>query len=216
MKVRKMRRSTMGILGVALTLLSACAHKTPPQPPILSLATERACASTPDTTRAEPLTLSSEKDAPVTVAIGQDSACLQSGDVKSLYGVVALPATGEEYVVSVASEPLGESIFAPRLLLLDDKGAVQREIRRDAFMFRGGALTALIRVRGSDRYLVIASDPDGVGKNVSRVQGATQANVVSNGMMGFVVNTGSETKTNLTYSHGGSVKVMARTLIARR
>ncbi|WP_185680937.1 MalM family protein [Parvibaculum sedimenti] len=193
--------------------LGGCAKDKVSQPPILSLPTASVCTAAPELTRALPLVFDPEKDLPVTVSLDAGSACLeQKPGERSLYGVVALPAAGQQLVISVASEPIGQSIFAPQLMLLDQKGAVLRRIPRDDFMFRGGALTALIRAHDAERYLVVISDPKMVGQNISQVAGATTATPVTNGIVGFVAYTGSESTTNLTYSHGGTVKVVAQTL----
>lgn len=197
--------------------LSGCAKDKVSQPPILSLPTASVCTAAPDLTRALPLPFDPNKDQTVTVAIDAGSACIEKkpGE-RSLYGVVALPASGQQLIISVASQPMGQSIFAPQLMLLDQKGAVVREIPRDDFMFRSGALTALVRAHEAERYLVIASDPKMVGQNLSQVAGATAGTPMSNGVITFMVYTGSESATNLTYSYGGSVEVMARALSASK
>lgn len=200
------------VAGVA-ACLGGCVKDKVSQPPILSLPTASICTVAPDLTRALPLAFNPEKDLPVTVAIDAGSSCLEpKPGEKSLYGVVALPMVGQQIVISVASEPMGQSIFAPQLKLLDQKGAVLREIPRDDFMFRSGALTALIRAHEAERYLVVISDPKMVGQNISQVAGATSATPVTNGIVGFVAYSGSESTTNLTYSHGGTVKVAAQAL----
>lgn len=209
-----MRMPLAAALSLALAGTGGCATKGPvSQPPVLALPAESACTAAPDLGRALPLVFDADKDTPLDVQIGPGSACLErSPGEKSLYGVVSLPTAGEQLIVSVASEPLGQSIFAPQLLLLDGTGKLLREVSRDDFAFRGGALTALIRAHENERYLVILSDPKMVGQNVSRIAGAVNVQTVSTGVVMFNMYSGSESTSSLTYSHGGTVKVAARAL----
>lgn len=213
-----MRMPLAAVLGLALAGVGGCATKGPvvSQPPVLALPAASVCTAAPDLGRALPLAFDADKDTPLDVQIGPGGACLErSPGEKSLYGVVSLPAAGEPLVISVASEPLGQSIFAPQLMLLDGKGKLLREVSRDDFTFRGGALTALIRAHENERYLVILSDPKKVGQNVSQIAGAVNVQTMSTGMMAFNVYSGSESTSHLTYSHGGTVKVAARALTAK-
>lgn len=211
-----MRMPLAAMLGLALAAVGGCATKPVSQPPVLSLPATSACTSEPDLGRALPLAFDADKEKPLEVQIGPGGACLErSPGEKSLYGVVSLPAAGEQLIISVASEPLGQSIFAPQLLLLDGKGKLLREVSRDDFMFRGGALTALIRAHENERYLAILSDPKMVGQDVSQIAGAVNVQTVSTGIVTFNVYSGSESTSHLTYSHGGTVKVAARALTAK-
>jgi hypothetical protein len=192
-------------------MTGGCAKDAVSTPPITAVPAASSCTPTPQLSRAVPLSLSGEKELPLTLTIDQGSACAElKPGAKSLYAIVSLPTMGADSVISVASEPMGVSIFAPQVELLDEKGKVVREIPRDDFMFRGGALTALIRAHAAERYLVVASDPQEVGHNETTVVGATQQQMMSSGTAMFMIYTGSETKSDLTYSHGGTVKVVAQ------
>lgn len=208
-----LRLLAAGVLCAAVATAGGCAKDAVSVPPIMAVPVATNCTPAPQLSRALPLSFSGEKELPLTLTIDQGSACaeLKPGE-KSLYAIVSLPAMGTDSVISVASEPMGASIFAPQVRMLDEKGNVVREIPRDDFMFRGGALTALVRAHAGERYLVVASDPKEVGHNETQVIGATQQQMMSTGTAMFMMYTGSETKSDLAYSHGGTVKVVARSL----
>lgn len=201
---------------LSLVVLGGCATSKS-QPAILSLPSVVSCQAAPDLTAAVPLGFNPEKEEAVTVTIDAGSHCLEpSPGARSLYSILALPQAGQPFVVLVASAPQGESIFAPRLILLDAKGAISRQVPAEDFMFRGSALSALIRVHENERYLVVASDPQTVGQRTESVQGSTSTQMMPMAGGYFWASSGRETKSDLTYSHGGTVKVAARALTSRR
>ena len=192
--------------------LSACATNSAP-PPVLAIPLDgRACAGEPDVIAARALTLATNKS--VTVAVDEKMPCLADGNGDpSVYAVFSLPQAMEEFLVSVTSMPQGQTLFAPRVLMLDDGGRPMREVSRDIFVFHGPALYLGLRVRAGERYLVVASDPKFVGQQVSHIQSATQSNTIgaatTAGAIFVNVNTGSETTSDYTYAHNGSITVAA-------
>lgn len=203
---RRARRSS-AVLPVLL--MAACAV-APGPPPTIDLST-RDCAITPELGDARPLLLDPGKAQ--TVNLDAASACWQmSADSRSAYLVFRLPDAATPYLVGVTSEPQGQTLFSPRLVLLDGDGNVARELRRDAFMFHGAALYASIRSHAGERYLVVASDPGSVGQLVSQISGSTQANAVAAGTAVFAIHTGSEASNVFIYAHNGTVTVSAQPL----
>lgn len=192
--------------------LSACTTTQGPEP-VLTLALDgRACARDPDITMPRALVLASNKS--VTVAVDEKMPCLADGTGdSSVYAVFSLPQAMEEFLVSVTSMPQGRTLFAPRVMMLDESGRAMREMPRDVFVFHGPALYLGLRVRQGERFLVVASDPKVVGQQVSHIQSATQSNtygVATTGGAVFVnVNTGSEITSDYTYAHNGSITVAA-------
>ncbi len=166
----------------------------------------------PDLIAARALILATNK--PVSVAVDEKMPCLadSSGD-PSVYAVFALPQATEEFLVSVTSYPQGQTLFAPRVMMLDETGRAMREVTRDIFVFHGPALYLGLRVRAGERYLVVASDPKSVGQQVSHIQSATQSNTIgaatTAGTIFVNVNTGSESTTDYTYAHNGRIAVAA-------
>jgi hypothetical protein len=192
-----------GTLAGAL-LVAGCAATKPSMPPITSL-DGRLCGEHPDLAAARPLLLASK---PVTVMLDGASPCWQpSGGAASIIAAFRLPDVAEPYLLTVASEPVGETMFSPRLILLDKQGKPVRERPRDMFMFHGPALTTGVRVQPGERFLIVASDPASVGQRNSRIIGSVQHSTTVAGPVIFSVYTGSEAAQNVIYAHNGSVTV---------
>jgi len=166
----------------------------------------------PDLVLARELLLATNKA--VTVAVDEKMPCLaDSGGDPSVYTVFNLPQAMEEFLISVTSVPQGGTLFAPRVMMLDETGRAMREVSREIFVFHGPALYLGLRVRAGERYLVVASDPKFVGQGVSHIQSATMSNTIGTataaGAIYVNVNTGSETLMDYTYAHNGSITVAA-------
>ena len=192
--------------------LSACTTG-PAVEPVLALPLDgRSCARDADLATARALVLATNKA--VTVAVDEKMPCLADSDGEpSVYATFSLPQAMEEFLVSVTSIPQGQTLLAPRVMMLDESGQSMREISRDTFVFHGPALYLGLRVRAGERYIVVASDPKFVGKQVSHIQSATMSNTfgaaTASGAVFVNVNTGAETATDYTYAHNGSITVAA-------
>lgn len=194
----------------AAAALAGCKTATPDLAPLVQIA-PASCSVEPSIARAHSLPFDTEKKPePVRVTIEEQSPCLDEGGTKSLYEVFALPELSYPIIVTVRSLPSTSGILAPRLMLLDKDGKRVRALDREAVHFRGTALTAMLRTRPDERYLVVSSDPEVVGDDISRLQGAVNQQVVSTGVMAFSVYTGSESTASMTYAHNGTIQVSAR------
>jgi hypothetical protein len=188
-----------------LLILSAC---TTPPPPVTSLA-GRACAAAPDLAAARPLTLDDSDG--VTVALDATAACFTPPDGgQSAYLVFRLPDASEAYLLSVKSDLLGQTLFAPRLMTLSGDGSKLREVRRDAFTFHGASLYAGLRARPEERYLVVLSDTSVVGADESQVVPSVQSTTMVSGPVVFTLYSGAEATRHITYAHNGKVTVVAQ------
>src|ERR1700761_5761452 len=151
---------------LAATLLAAgCAT---PAPPTVSLA-GRACESEINvlTGRAIPLALSERS----TVTLDDKAACAETKDGgRSVFAAFVLPPVPGPTLVSVTSDPIGEGLFSPHVLMLDGGGNILREIPRDSFNFHGASLKVGIRVHAGERYVLVLSDPQTVGGGLTQVQ----------------------------------------------
>ena len=146
----------------------------------------------------------------ITVDLDQNTPCWQSEDgAKSAYVLFALPDNLEPYLVRVSSPAIGNTLFAPRLLMLDGLGSKLREMPRGSFTFHGSSLYLGIRVYPGERYLMVASDPAVVGQQVSQLQAGTQVTTAASGGVYFTVHTGFENNLNFTYAVNGKVIVSA-------
>jgi len=185
--------------------LFACAHKVPP---VTSL-DGRVCVEHPELLGSRPL----EIEKPATVEVDGQTPCLEPpGAAPAAYLVFKLPETAEPGILTVSSRRVGETLFAPRLMLLDGDGNVTREQPLRSFMFRGSALADKVRLHPGERYLVVASDPAAVGKQESRIVSSTNTSAAVAGPVIFTMTTGNEAHDAFTYAHNGSVTVAVRPL----
>lgn len=205
-----------GRAGMALAILAAvaaCNTRSAGPPPMLNVPLGRACADKISTIGARPVMFDGEDAGAIDLVIDEGSTCLTGADgKKSLYQVVELPDVGAEYILSVESYQQGNSIFAPRLQLLGRDGEVIRDVDHDDMMFRGTSLTALLRAKPGERYLLIRSDPQTVGLGESRIMDSIRQSGSYNAATGgtFYVYTGATTTSQMTYSHGGKLKIIVR------
>jgi hypothetical protein len=196
---------------LSLSLVAACART--PVLPVTSL-DGRACSDAPSVLGARPVALGGS----ATVIVDANAPCLQQADGGAAYTVFELPNNPEPILVTIASTPLDQCLFAPRALLLDPLGGVVREVPPESFMFHGLALKAGLRLRPGEHYLVVASYPAAVGHEGSQiVSGAHLSNVsVAAGAVvaGFKVYTGSEDVRGFLYTHNGRVVVTVQRMPA--
>jgi hypothetical protein len=124
------------------------------------------------------------------------SRCTQTGGGAVLYRVLRLPPAANPYVVTVTSQPFGNAILLPHLLLLDANGQVKREYARDDLMFWSNALSARFRSHPDETYLVVESDAGVTGTWISRIAESTNAYTAATGTAYFTIHTGNETPHN--------------------
>ena len=197
-----------GLAAVLPALLAACAG-APAVPPILSL-DGRPCVARPDLAGAQALALDAGK--PIKLDLDAGAACLEPrGGGRSAYVAFRLPRSEQPYLLTVTSAPLGDTLFSPRLMLLDEQGNVLREVPRDEFMAHGVALYAGLRAAPAERYLIVASDAPSVGQHMSHIIGESHVTPVPIGIGAVaIINSGSEKQQVITYAHNGRVTVSAQ------
>ena len=198
----------IGCAGLACLALAACAT-TPTPVPLLTVSATN-CSAAPNLSTAAPLVLAAKPgdEKPVELTFDAQTSCLQSAaGTKSLYRVFALPADAPPYTIMVSAVPFGQALFAPHLMLLDGQGSMTREVKSDPFVFRGSQLTALLRNHADERYLLIASDPDSMGKQFARTLEETQVYTGSTGYGIYQIHTGTDTTQQMIYTANGNVSV---------
>lgn len=207
-----LRRPALG----GLVLLAACAARPPPIPPVFDLGA-RSCPDQPDLLTASHLALDPESRRSVTVDVTADAPCVRlDGGPARLYHVFALPASPQPLMATVSSVPAGQTLLAPRILLLDGAGHMTRAIGPDSFLFRAGLLTALVRLRSDERMLVVMSAPDIAGRALGRLEENVQTNTVA--VRGVAMNFHYGVEDNSTYrmSVTGRVRVALSYLLTAR
>lgn len=183
--------------------------------PVISLA-NRACAANMDLASARPLSVDDEQPEQQ-VDIDDDTPCVSDAGMHSTYALFRLPDSGPAYSIDVSSLAQGETLFAPRLLLLDVHGGIVRIVAKNDFMFRGSTLKATLFMNAGniarERYLAVTSAPEAVGTQDSRVVMGQGGGYVSGGAgVGAYIYWGTDTVQGLTYTHNGQVSVSARVL----
>lgn len=204
-------------LFAALTivvLVSGCGAQGPA--PIVSLA-DRACTPAPSLLGVQTLLLGDNNK--MDVAVDASAPCIQAPDgSRSAYVAMALPATSVPYVLSVRSTILGQTVFAPRMELLDGDGHVVRDMPRSAFMFHGASLYAAVRSHADERFLVVFSDAGTVGQTKSQVHEEinqqTFTSVTPTAVVSVNVNTGNDHTVAFTYADNGRLTIAATPLPA--
>ena len=192
----------------ALALMTACANVAPP--PQLELG-GRTCEAKAYLAAARPLPFPTKDAEPVVVDVDAASPCLQEeGAPGSIYLVFALPVTVETYFISVASTPVGQGVFPPRIGLLDADGAPMREIMMSGMLFRGTDLTAEFRSHAGERYLLVKSDKNFVGQKISRVAVGINQSGFMLGSAYVPIYRGTDAISTLTYSYNGKITVTVR------
>jgi hypothetical protein len=192
--------------AVMAALLAACAK---PPPPTLTLA-GRICVEKPDLAAATAVPLAEEK--PVKVTLDDKTPCVDApGSGKAAYVAFSLPASNDEYILSVTSVPIGEGRFLPRLVLADSDGKKLRDIPPDMFMAHGTALRAGLRPHAGERYLIVSSDADTIGQSKSQIMDGTQVSTSTIATGGYVqIHTGFENNVTFTNAYNGIVIVAAQ------
>jgi hypothetical protein len=150
------------------------------------------------------------KDEKTTTAILDAKArCVHDAQgVPSLYQVFALPDLGAPYIVAVRTIPWGGTLLAPKVLLLGGDGKVLRSTSHADFTFRGQELSALMRSHPGEAYLVVTSDNEVLGRDISRIVEAvrTSAAALPNGGT-FIWYSGSDSVNHMTLASVGRTDV---------
>jgi hypothetical protein len=203
------------IAAISLTItLGGCAAKLPP-PPTVDFATMQ-CSPAPILANATPLSFDPKNDKLIPVLLDSKADCLvDANGSHALYRVFSLPDTDQPYILRVIAAPWGNTILAPRALLLDGAGSAKRTTTHADFTFRGNSLAAFLRSHSDEKYVVVSSDPEILGNSVTRINESTSQQMLAAGPVFFSVYTGSDTATNLTLSPAGNASVTISPLPAK-
>lgn len=204
----------LGLMALLLASIAACASR----PPLTQLA-QPACATTLDLRDSQRLGLDSGQ--PLEHRFGQGSRCLTEiadtaphAATQTVYAVFHLPTAAQPYTISIDSIPVGDSLFAPEVLMLDADGAVRRTLPWERFNRRGSQLNATVFVdqqnNRDERYLVVKSANAAVGRRGSRLDSGSFFLPLFNVLFPVMYVHGTETAREYVLAHDGLVQMQAR------
>lgn len=139
-------------------------------------------------------------------------------DAAMSYAVYRLPRYREDWTLEVDSRIEGRSLFAPELLTLDGEGRVVRQFGFDRFVLRGDELQATVFFGAADareRYVVLRSAPERVGRQEQRVVSGSFFIPIVTGLMPLIYLQGTESEDQYTLSHSGVVALQGRSARAQ-
>jgi len=186
--------------------LAACATKPVP-PPMVDLAAVH-CESDLALGGATPVLFDPKNGKMTPGLIDGGAPCLaEKAGTRALYRVFTLPAAADSFVIDVRATPWANTILAPRVLMLDGNGRETRSATRADFTFRGQSLSTLLRSHDDERYLVVLSDSEMLGRTVSRIVEGVQTNMVFTPYAAVAYNTGTDRTNVMTLTPTGRVEV---------
>ncbi len=200
----------LALLGMLAVLASGCASRG--SPAVTRIAAPR-CDSQ--------WQLSSPQGIPLDPAQGPQShridpagRCLTQPDGSAVtYAVFRLPRYRGAWMLELESELSGQSLFAPEALLLDAGGKVLREVPFERFAMRGDRLQTTVffsEDNATEHYLLLHSAGAAVGRDERHVVSSSFIVPLFAGAMPFLYMQGTESEGAFTYSHSGTVSLLAR------
>lgn len=203
------------LLAAGVTMLAAgCATVTPapPAPPVVEMSAEH-CDSEARLDNATPLTPEKPRAwQDVRTVVGVTTPCLLlEGGRQAHYVVFVLPAHGPNHVITVGGAQEGLRILAPAVTTLDESGRRLRTFPAEKYMILGDAFAVQFKPADGEKYLLVSTDPDLVGKTRAGVEQRIAAGTGSSynaatGYAGtYTTYAGSESLASRTFSHEGVV-----------
>lgn len=140
--------------------------------------------------------------------------CLTLSDGSAVsYAVFRLPRYRGPWTLELDSQLSGTSLFAPEALLLDAGGKVLREVPFERFAMRGDRLQTTVffsEDNVAEQYLLLHSAGAAVGRDERHVVSSSFIVPLFAGAMPFLFMQGTESEGAFTYSHSGTVSLLAR------
>lgn len=176
------------LLALLLAGLAGCVAAPGAVEPVIDLG-ERRCDAVPMLQGALPLpvrtgTALDGRDGPVTFDFDLGAPCIRQ--------------VGER-----------AGLYAP-FRLLDASGREVRRVEADGFLFRGQGLTALVRLRPEEVFVVVGSSPVMAGQGFDRLQTDVRTQVIPIGVGVVMMPVGSEATRQMMFSHNGRVVLETR------
>ena len=191
-------------------MLAGCAVAPAGVEPIIDLG-ELRCDAAPNLSLALPLPEATPREAPVSMEFDSQLPCLRLvGERAGFYAAFRIAPERGAVVLTISSLPLGRTIMAPRVMLMDGNGRLTRALGPDAFLFRGAGLSALVRLRAEEGFVVVGSAPGMAGKGFDRVRSSMNLTAVPLGAGMIFIHHGSEATQQMVFGHNGRVVLETR------
>jgi len=219
-------KAIIGALAAVLTV-AGCASHPPPRSfvPLVGLEPLH-CETMVPLQEATPVILGEpETDKNEIVFDGVSRCVRQSDGTAANYHVFRLPPADQPYLITVRTEPVGPAYLVVSAQILAADGSLIRTLGAEDFSFHGTSLTALVRSRPGQDYLVVRSDGTRVGQSFDQIAetsllySTTSTTTTSSGGKThvFVSNAtapvGGSTTGNYVFSHNGSLHVTAKPIV---
>lgn len=221
-------KEKLAAVMAASCLLAGCATPPPPRSFVPLIAFNPSyCLPSVALQEATPIILGEFETLKNEIVFDETGTCVQQGDgTPAIYHVFRLPQAAESYLITIRTAPVGPAYLVVNADFLTADGKVTRQVDAKGFSFRGTSLTALLRSRPGEDYLVVKSDPSRVGfafdqiSEVSLLVATTTTTMTSkNGKAtGFYQSTsttpvGGSFNHNFVFSHNGSLHVTATPIL---
>lgn len=130
---------------------------------------------------------------------------------KSFFFPIKLPDFDGAYEIQIQSQQVGNQVFLPRILMLNDKHQVVKKIPAAKFKFENGAASYKFFLNKDFGYqhMVLYTAPSDVGKESIELRNTSSTTPIIAGPYVFYYTNGSEAKVTIKSSEGGSLKVTA-------
>jgi len=223
------RMKKLAAVTAASCLLAGCVHPPPPRSfvPLIAF-NPNYCLPSVDLQEATPITLGEPETSKNEIVFDETSPCVRQGDgTPAIYHVFRLPPAADSYLITVRTAPVGPAYLVVTADILTADGTVTRQIDAKGFSFHGTSLSALLRSRPGEEYLVVRSDPNRVGFAFDQISEvsllyATTTTTTTTGKNGHVTTysstgftqAGGSLNHNFVFSHNGSLHVTATPIFA--
>lgn len=191
--------------AIGCALLAGCASGARFSSPVTKFAGV-SCLAQPDLASATSLDFKKKKKFnELSVPVVETSKCLSTASGNTPFQLFALPGVIENRVFEIGSavEPL--RVFSPDIATLDVSGNVVRRFSKDQFAFRGGVYSVQLRALENEKYVLVTTAPEAVGKFFDSIQTSTSTTTVYTGFGASNWTSGVDQNYTRAFSYEGTI-----------
>ncbi|MVZ96705.1 hypothetical protein EUU23_03165 [Sphingorhabdus sp. IMCC26285] len=192
-------------LAASCALLASCASGPGFSSPVTKFAGVN-CLAKPDLTTATSLEFKKKKKFnELSVPVVQTSKCLSTANGDTPFQLFAIPGVTQNRVFEIGSavEPL--RVFSPDIATLDGNGNVVRRFSKDQFAFRGGVYSVQMRALENEKFVLVTTAPQEVGKFFDSIQTSTSTTSVYTGFGAANWTNGVDRNYTRAFSYEGTI-----------